>query len=110
MILLVGLGGAVGAILRFLITNRWNELSFVPIGTLSVNLIGSFFLGFFWGRSGDTLLYLLIGVGFLGALTTYSTLHVELHKLRENKKTWTFYLVSTYLGGIFLAYGGYLLS
>lgn len=74
-VLLVALGAAVGAPLRFawghLADGRW------PVGTLLVNVLGSGLLGYFSGLAlgGDTLA--LLGVGFCGALTTWSGLAVQ---------------------------------
>ena len=82
-LLYVGFGGFVGAIARYLLSvwvdgllvPRWGAF---PYGTLMVNLAGSFGLAFFgvWlgGRSGMTpQLRLLVGAGFFGAFTTFST-------------------------------------
>lgn len=108
-LLLVGLGGALGAISRFYITGKLNPTRGFPIGTLLVNVVGSFLLGFLWGWLEGSPFYLFAGVGFMGALTTFSTLHVELHKLRKKKGQWLIYLVASYLMGFLLAYAGYLL-
>ena len=82
-VLLVALGGATGACLRFL-TDRWvqarHDTGF-PWGTLVVNAIGSLLLGLLAGASlfGTELPVLqpLLGVGLCGALTTYSTFGYE---------------------------------
>ncbi len=82
-LLLVALGGACGAILRFLLSgliSRYFENSF-PAGTLGVNLIGCFAVGLLWEPLAHTALsphartFLLIGV--LGAFTTFSTYGIE---------------------------------
>lgn len=87
--LLVALGAAVGAPLRYL-ADRWlhpREGVFLPRGTLLVNVIGSFLLGavasaFGRGSLGpDTVA--LVGTGFCGALTTYSTFGYESVRLVE---------------------------
>ncbi len=73
--LLVALGAAVGAPLRYvagvLLDGR------LPWGTIAVNWAGTFLLGWFsaLGLSGDALA--LLGTGFCGALTTYSTFVVQ---------------------------------
>ena len=82
-VLLVALGGATGACLRFL-TDRWvqarHDTGF-PWGTLVVNAVGSLLLGFLAGVGlvGIRLpaLQHLIGIGLCGALTTYSTFGYE---------------------------------
>jgi CrcB protein len=77
--LLVALGAAVGAPLRFVVGHRLDHGRF-PLGTLSVNVAGSTLLGLFsaWGLSGDARA--LFGVGFCGGLTTYSAFAVRTHE------------------------------
>ena len=108
-LLLIGLGGALGAISRYWISKLNAKLVF-PVGTLFVNLFGSFLLGFVWGRFEGETIFLFAGIGFLGALTTFSTLHIELEMLSKKRVVWLSYLVTTYLGGILLAYLGYQLT
>jgi fluoride exporter len=73
--LLVALGAALGAPLRFLAGHHLDE-DFAT-GTLLVNLAGSFLLGLFSALSltGHQLAFL--GTGFCGAFTTYSALAVK---------------------------------
>ena len=82
----VALGGALGAVSRYLVSGWINRLagaSPFPYGTLTVNLVGCFLLGLLMslgseGRWGLTpQLRLLLGAGFLGALTTFSTFSFE---------------------------------
>jgi CrcB protein len=81
--LLVALGAAAGATLRFLaahlVDHRLDGGRF-PAGTLLVNVIGSTLLGVFsaWSLSGH--LTALLGVGFCGGLTTYSAFAVRTHE------------------------------
>ena len=81
-LLLIGLGGALGAMSRFGIatmTKSWFGEGF-PIGTLIANLTGCFLIGMLVGsgqaEKSDPL-RLGLGVGFLGALTTFSTFGAE---------------------------------
>jgi len=76
-------GGALGALGRYWVSGwvqQWAGSSF-PWGTVGVNLIGSFLLGFviqaslIGGWTGE--LRLLVAVGFLGAFTTFSTFAFE---------------------------------
>jgi CrcB protein len=79
MVLLVALGAAVGAPLRYL-TDRLIQArvgSRFPWGTLAVNVAGSLLLGFLIGLPVEPRVAALLGTGFCGALTTYSTLAVE---------------------------------
>jgi CrcB protein len=78
--LLVALGACAGAPLRYLVSH-WSRagLHAVPtVGTILVNLVGSLVLGLFVGSGIDGHWYALIGVGFCGALTTFSTLALEI--------------------------------
>ena len=78
---LVGAGGFVGAICRYgvaaLSKQLW-ETSF-PVGTLIANVVGCFLIGLLIGsgQEANRNLNLLFGVGFLGALTTFSTFGAE---------------------------------
>ncbi len=83
-LLIIGTGGFVGAVLRYEVSgwiHKWLGGSF-PFGTLSVNVLGSFFLGFFLVLA-DTKLIIpdayknLIAIGLLGAFTTFSTFSFE---------------------------------
>lgn len=112
-LLLVGVGGFVGAISRFAITKKMNLYSSeFPAGTLFVNLSGSLLLGFIAGMYANEMIVLLFGVGFLGAFTTFSTLKFELTDLylKKNKRTFFIYITLTYGFGILLAYLGYLIG
>ena len=80
----VAIGGAGGACLRFFISQvilNWLGKGF-PYATLTVNIIGSLFMGILYGFLEQGTLELtvhrtLIGIGFLGALTTFSTFSLD---------------------------------
>lgn len=82
-ILLVAFGGSIGAVLRYLISIFMIQVfgSSFPFGTLLVNVIGSFFMGVIYalGQMSQISpeLKALIGIGLLGALTTFSTFSNE---------------------------------
>jgi CrcB protein len=86
-ILLVFVGGCIGAVGRFA-TDRFisarHDMMF-PWGTFAVNMVGSAVLGLLAGSLGETTgwLALLLGTGFCGALTTFSTFSFETVRLLE---------------------------
>jgi CrcB protein len=77
--LLVALGAAVGAPLRYL-SGHVIDGGF-PRGTVLVNWVGSFLLGWFTGLGLAGEQMALLGTGFCGGLTTYSSFAVQTHDL-----------------------------
>lgn len=92
-VLLVFVGGALGAPLRY-VTDRWvqahHALRF-PLGTLVVNLVGCFTAGVIAGglaKAGwPSEVQALLGTGLCGGLTTYSTFSVETIELLQGRLT-----------------------
>jgi len=89
-VLVIAVGGALGALSRYglgiYLSNRWNHG--FPLHTFLINIIGAFLLGFlhilFVERLNVSPLWRLgIGVGFLGAFTTFSTFGFEVISLLE---------------------------
>jgi len=77
------LGGGIGAVSRYLLSGVIHEHinTGFPIGTLVVNLLGAFILGFLWGMSEifmiSSMFKAVFFIGFLGAFTTFSTFMLE---------------------------------
>ncbi|MEU4680093.1 fluoride efflux transporter CrcB [Micromonospora sp. NPDC023737] len=85
-VLLVALGAALGAPLRYL-TDRAVQARFgsaFPWGTLTVNVVGSLVLGVVVGLPIPPAVSALVGTGFCGALTTWSTLSYETLQLARS--------------------------
>lgn len=121
--LLVGVGGFFGAIARYVIgiwlTPWLVQLTgwAMPYGTLFVNVTGSLLLGAFlaWSRAKlpvDSDLALLIGTGFFGAYTTYSTFATESVKLlrQGSAADGVLYILLTTTLCLVSAFAGFMLS
>ncbi|QLE85625.1 fluoride efflux transporter CrcB [Shewanella sp. Scap07] len=82
-VLYVAMGGAIGAVFRYLISILAISLfgSGFPFGTLIVNVLGAFMMGIIYalGQVSEVSpeIKAMIGVGLLGALTTFSTFSNE---------------------------------
>lgn len=112
--LLVMLGGAVGAALRFGI-GVWSIQSFgdtFPWGTLIVNLSGGFLMGLLAGavvREGAGLpVHMLIGTGLLGGFTTFSAFSLEAALMVERGQIGTAlaYALASVIGSVVLLFAG----
>jgi len=82
LMIYVGIGGFLGAIARFLIAGyvQSHVSTLFPVGTLSVNVLGSFIIGFaalYFSHVIAPEYKALVMTGFLGALTTFSTFSLE---------------------------------
>jgi fluoride exporter len=86
---LVVLGAALGAPLRYLIDRavQARHHTRFPWGTFMVNVIGSFILGLVVAAAAPgTVVDSIVGIGFCGALTTYSTFSYETLRLLERRE------------------------
>ncbi|TYL45598.1 fluoride efflux transporter CrcB [Nocardioides sp. BGMRC 2183] len=99
------LGGALGAPARYavdvLLTGSRAGAVF-PRGTFAVNVVGSLLLGGLIGAAPSTTVTALVGTGFCGALTTYSTFGFETVRLVEEGR-WriaTWYVVASLATGL----------
>lgn len=118
-ILAVAVGGALGAVLRYVVVIGMSNISFIgmPTGVLSCNILGSFLLGILISCSmKDPLisenLRIFFQVGILGAFTTFSTFALEVFNMTE-KGDYTVAMIYVVLsvilsiGGLFLGISFY---
>lgn len=111
--LLVALGAGVGAPARYAIDQFVQKThgSDWPLGTLVVNIVGAFILGLVVGAGQSS--FLLLGTGFAGALTTWSTFAMESIALMEDRRhhiAWASILLTLLLGIPAAALGRILVS
>ncbi|WP_026531460.1 fluoride efflux transporter CrcB [Arthrobacter sp. H41] len=91
LVVALALAGGVGAVVRFVLDSilRSRLETSVPVGTMTINITGSFVLGILLGVAGSHPdlhpLYLIVGVGFLGGYTTFSTASFETVRLIQAK-------------------------
>ena len=110
-LLLVGLGGFLGSILRYGV-GMWTMKASegFSVGTTLVNLIGSLIIGFILGMAvkNDQPIYWFAVIGFCGGFTTFSTFSMDGVRLIKNEMWMTFlgYSSLSLFGGFFLCMVG----
>ncbi|MDQ1002484.1 CrcB protein [Neobacillus niacini] len=111
MIWLIGIGGSLGAASRYLLGKFINKRKTgqFPWGTWIINITGSFLLGIFYKlhmtNEISDWVWLLFGIGFCGAYTTFSTFGYEtITLLQSNKKILAgIYVLSSVIVSLFAA-------
>ncbi len=110
----IGVFGALGALARFWVGGAIasRRPSDFPAGTFVVNLSGAFALGLLTGIKLQSDLLLVLGTGFLGGYTTFSTWMVETQRLGEDSEQILLYayLFGSLLAGLAAAGLGWLLG
>ncbi|MEB1808560.1 MAG: fluoride efflux transporter CrcB [Bacillaceae bacterium] len=116
-VLILGLGGALGAVSRYLLglaIMKRKPHPPIPVAMLTVNLLGSFGLGLFFAMAYGMIplsaayeepLFLFLAIGFFGAFTTFSTFSMETIELVRNKhmkKAMVYFSLS--IGGSIVAF------
>lgn len=117
-LLFIGLGGAIGTILRYLFSNIDYRFSggVFPVSTLVINLIGSLIIGFLWGwfdrLTISPTLRMFIFMGIIGGFTTFSTFSLEnFNLLRDGEvKIALINIFASNIGGIGLVFLGFFAS
>jgi len=116
-ILLIGLGGFVGSVARFLVSRLNNRVEWfaLPIGTLLVNVVGSLLIGFLIGISEKSPILtvewrMFLMVGLCGGFTTFSSFTGENLMLLRNGQILPLllYTVLSILLGFTAVYLGYI--
>ena len=98
-VLLVALGAAVGAPIRFVCGRLLDRR--LHWGTLAVNLAGSLVLGVLFGAGAPAQTMALLGTGFCGGLTTYSSFTVQ--SVGAGPRRGASYVVMTVVGCLAMA-------
>ncbi|MBU8812139.1 fluoride efflux transporter CrcB [Mycolicibacterium goodii] len=84
----VAILGGLGAVCRFLVDRAVSARApgGFPYGTLAVNLSGALLLGFLSGLALPATIALVVGTGFVGSYTTFSTWMLETQRLGEERQ------------------------
>ncbi|QRV01529.1 fluoride efflux transporter CrcB [Arcanobacterium phocisimile] len=88
MIFLIGAAGGFGAVCRYWVDagTKMAITTPTPFSTAVINMLGSFFLGFIAATQFDPAWSVVLGVGFCGGFTTFSTASVEVAILLRDKR------------------------
>ncbi len=118
----VGAGGALGAMARYALTVALQRGVSFPWGTLSANLLGCLIMGVLaqliassdWFNNAGIIpdhYRLMFAVGFCGSFTTLSALVMEFHTMLQRNEIFASfsYLMASVIGGVAFFYAGFML-
>ena len=108
-VLWVALGGGVGAGVRYLAGRHLHSFGSFPVPTFLVNVAGCLLFGLLAGATVPAPLFALLGTGFCGGLTTYSTFATEAVGLTRVGRSVTsvLYVAVTLAAGLGCAWIGF---
>jgi len=117
-VLIVGAGGFIGTVARFLIARYFQEnvISVFPWGTFIINIVGCFIIGLIYGLTEKNDFFppeirLFLTVGFCGGFTTFSTLSNDAFLLLRQAEWLRFasYISLSFFFGLLAVYAGRIL-
>lgn len=117
--LLIGLGGFIGSVARYLTAILFTRIwpSTFPFGTFAANILGCLLIGVVYGISGrmDWLTpewRLFLATGLCGGYTTFSSFAFENADLLQSAHYWTFalYSISSFAFGLLAVFAGIFIS
>lgn len=114
-VLIAGIGGGIGTILRFGISMLMKPVHTFPTATLFVNCIGSFMIGILAGmtiRENHSGWYIFLATGICGGFTTFSAFSLEGLQMLQQQKTglYILYAGGSIILGLILAWLGWKIS
>ena len=116
-IIYIAIGGSFGSILRFSVSHFGKiYFPYFPVGTLLVNILGSFFIGLFVSylnnkEISEIIIRYFFIIGLLGSFTTFSAFSIETLELLKKDGIYVslIYIMSSIILSIFAAYIGFTL-
>ena len=116
-IIYIAIGGSLGSILRFFFSNFCKlYFPFFPIGTLLINVLGSFFIGLFISflnnkEVSEIFIRYFLMIGLLGSFTTFSAFSIETLDLYKHNglSLSLLYVMLSIILSVFAAYIGFIL-
>ncbi|MEO7523586.1 MAG: fluoride efflux transporter CrcB [Ferruginibacter sp.] len=115
-LLLAGLGGAIGTMIRFGL-NLWIKTPGFPVATLLINIVGSLVIGIVFGLVIKDINFennwkIFLATGICGGFTTFSAFSLENFQMLQQGKYFlsALYIITSIMAGIIAAWAGYKIS